>query len=88
MYGYSPQSFPLTFDKTEFPHLDERLQSLKRARHEALAAREIAQWQMAGKINRTFAHFKIGQKVWLDACQLIMRRSPQSKKDPSLLKKN
>jgi len=41
MYGYSPRSFPLTFDKTEFPHLDDRLQSLKRAQQEALAAHEI-----------------------------------------------
>jgi len=25
---------------------------------------------MAGKINGTFDHFKVGQKVWLDACHL------------------
>jgi len=42
MYGYSPQSFPLTFDKIEFPHLDDQLQSLERAQQEALAAHEIA----------------------------------------------
>ena len=70
MYGYSPQSFPLTFDKTEFPHLDNRLQALERAQQEALAAHAIAQSQMAGKINGTFDHFKVGQKVWLDACHL------------------
>jgi hypothetical protein len=70
MYGYSPWSFPLTFDKTEFPHLDDRLQSLKQARQEALAAHEITRSRMARRINGTFDHFKPGQKVWLEARNL------------------
>ena len=70
MYRYSPQSFPLTFDKTEFPHLDNWLQAHEWAWQEALATHEITRSQMAGKINGTFDHFKVGQKVWLDACHL------------------
>ena len=66
MYGYAPQNFPLTHEKTEFPHLDDRLLALERARQEALAAHEIARSRMAGRINGTFDHFKIGQEVWLD----------------------
>ncbi len=29
MYGYAPRNFPLTHEKTEFPHLDDRLLALE-----------------------------------------------------------
>ena len=70
MYGYAPRNFPLTHEKTEFPHLDDQLLALERARQEALAAHEIARSRMAGRINGTFDHFKIGQEVWLDVRHL------------------
>jgi hypothetical protein len=89
MYGYSPRSFPLTFDKTEFPHLDDRLQSLEQARQEALAAHEIARSRMAGRINGTFDHFKSGQKVWLEARNLKLgynKKISTKREGPFLIK--
>ena len=70
MYRYPPRNFPLTHKKTKFPHLDNQLLALERARQEALAAHEIARSRMSGRINGIFDHFKIGQEVWLDARHL------------------
>ena len=70
MYGISPIAIPLTFESTTFPSVEERLNSLSRARQEALAAHELARVRMADRFKRNVRPFRKGQMVWLDAKNL------------------
>jgi len=70
MYGISPIAIPLTFESTTFPSVEERLNSLSRARQEALAAHELARVRMADRFKCNVRPFCKGQMVWLDAKNL------------------
>jgi len=46
MYGITPRAIPLTFNSTKYPTVKARLDALKCARQEALAAHELARIRM------------------------------------------
>jgi len=66
MFGYAPPALPTSFEDTNIPELDERLQLLSRIRREALTAHEIARQRMLHHIKSDFQPFTQGQKVWLE----------------------
>ena len=70
MFGYQPPALPTSFQETEIPKLDERLQLLEEICREALTAHEIAQECMYARIKSDFKPFTLGQKVWLKARNL------------------
>jgi len=73
MYGYPPPAIPSTFEDSNFPNAEERLQSLAAWRQEALAAHEFACQRMAKRIISSHTKFKKGQLVWLEARNLHLR---------------
>ena len=70
MYGITPRAIPLTFNSTKFPTVKARLDALKQARQEALAAHELARFRMLDRFKHDSKPFKKGDRVWLDACNL------------------
>jgi len=76
--GYHPKMFPLTFDKTKTPNLDERLIAIGKARDEATAAHENARRIMRERFTGSWQPFKQGEKVWLEGTNI--RVSHGSKK--------
>ena len=71
IYGTQPTGLPDTFKKTDIPSTESRLEELLLWRSEALAAHELAKLWMASQITSTFTPFKVGQRVWLEAKNLI-----------------
>jgi transposase InsO family protein len=67
MFGESPLAIPLSFEKTKYPSLEEKMGTLLRNREEALAAHELARNRMIDRRRSTFVPFKKGDKVWLDS---------------------
>ena len=70
MMGYNPWAIPTVYPSTTVPAVEQRLNNLKRAQEEALAAHELARQRMAERITRGFKPFIKGQKVWLEAKNL------------------
>ena len=68
--GYNPLPFPITFEKTDSPTADQRLDILSKTRVEAMATHELARQLMAERSKRGFRPFKKGQQVWLEAKNL------------------
>ena len=66
MFGYSPLAIPLSFERTKYPMIEDKMKTLQKNREEALAAHELARSCMANRRRSTFTPFKLGQKVWLD----------------------
>jgi hypothetical protein len=77
MMGYTPRAIPMTFQKSTFPNIQDRMESLKKDREEALAAHELARARMAERTKQENPQFKKGEHVWLEAKNL---RLPYSKK--------
>jgi len=63
MYGITPGAIPLTFNSTKYPTVKARLDALKRACQEALAAHELARIRMLERFKRDAKPFKKGDKV-------------------------
>ncbi len=70
MLGYQPTGLTLTYEKTDFPTVKEQLLAMERTHQEAATTHELARQRMAGRIKGMFDHFKVGQKVWLEAKNL------------------
>ena len=66
MFGDSPIAIPLSFEKTKFPMIEEKMKTLIRNHEEALAAHKLARTRMTEQRKSTFIPFKTGDKVWLD----------------------
>ena len=67
MMGYEPQALPEIIETAQLPAVEERLNSLKEARNEALAAHKISQELMKDRIKSKFTPFEVGDRVWLEA---------------------
>ena len=72
MYETNPIPFPLTYETTKFPALDDRMETLSHYRNEALAAHKLAQNRMLKRITAKFTPFEPGTRVWLEAKNLNM----------------
>ena len=70
MGGYEPKAFPIAFENTNIPSVEQRMVMLQRARDEAKAAHELARQKMAERITRGFKPFKKGDQVWLEGKNL------------------
>ena len=70
MMGYEPQALPEIIETARLPTVEERLNSLKEARNEALAAHKISQELMKDRIKSKFTPFEVNDKVWLEAQNL------------------
>ena len=66
MHGESPKMLPITFEKTKYLTIEERMHTLIQDREEALAAHELAMRRIADRQKNTFNLFKKGNKVWLN----------------------
>jgi hypothetical protein len=72
MMGYNPHSLPHTLASSPVPAAEEHLRLLQKAREEAIACHNIAMQQMAECSHGTkYTPWKIGNKVWLSAKNLI-----------------
>ena len=70
MMGYHPRGIPTVFSSSHIPTVEQRLETLLKARNEAAAAHELARQRMAERITRGFTPFSKGQQVWLEARNL------------------
>ena len=73
MFGESPLAIPLSFERTKYPAIQDRMKSLIRNREEALAAHELARSQMADRQKSTFVPFTKGDQVWLDSRNMTIQ---------------
>jgi hypothetical protein len=65
--GYLPKAMPTTFDKTDYPKIEDRLKAMEEDRREAIAAHELARTRMAERISGPdHRPFRKGHKVWLE----------------------
>ena len=77
MHGESPKMLPVTFEKTKYPTIKERMHTLIRDREEALAAHELAMRRIADRQKNTFTPFKKGDLVWLDTRNIKTTNNPK-----------
>ena len=70
MFGESPLAIPLSFERTKYPAIQDRMKSLIQNQEEALAAHEVARSQISKQRKSAFTPFKKGDKVWLDSKNL------------------
>ena len=77
MHGESPKMLPITFEKTKYPTIEERMHTLIRDREEALAAHELAMRRIADRQKNTFTPFKKGDLVWLDMRNIKTINNPK-----------
>ena len=77
MHGESPKTLPITFEKTKYPTIEERMHTLIRDREEALAAHELAMRRIADRRKNTFTPFQKGDLVWLDTRNIKMTNNPK-----------
>ena len=70
MFGESPLAIPLSFERTKYPAIQDRMKSLIQNREEALAAHELARSRMADWQKSMFVPFTKGDQVWLDSRNL------------------
>ncbi|KIN99116.1 hypothetical protein M404DRAFT_156148 [Pisolithus tinctorius Marx 270] len=70
MYGYELKPLPSLIAETHLPAAKSRLDELRKAREEALAAHDLARKTMKDRSSRPFTPFQKGDKVWLEACNL------------------
>ena len=77
MHGESPKTLPITFKKTKYPTIEERMHTLIRDREEALAAHELAMRRIADRRKNTFTPFKKGDLVWLDTRNIKTMNNPK-----------
>src|SRR5271170_3020327 len=77
MLGEAPKSIPITFQKTKYPSVEQRLQSMIKDREEAMASHELAMRKIADRKNNTFTSFKKGDLVWLDTRNIKTTNNPK-----------
>ena len=77
MHGESPKMLPITFEKTKYPMIEERMHTLIHDREEALAAHELAMRRIADRQKNTFVPFKKGDLVWLDTRNIKTTNNPK-----------
>ena len=77
MHGESPKTLPITFEKTKYPTIKERMHALIRDREEALAVHELAMRRIADRRRNTFTPFKKGDLVWLDTKHIKTTNNPK-----------
>ena len=77
MHGESPKTLPITFKKTKYPTIEERMHTLIRDREEALAAHELAMRRIADRRKNTFTLFQKGDLVWLDTRNIKTTNNPK-----------
>ena len=77
MHGESPKTLPVTFEKTKYLMLEERMHTLICDREEALAAHELAMRRIADRRRNTFTPFKKGDLIWLDMRNMKMTNNPK-----------
>ena len=70
MFGESPLAIPLSFERTKYPAIQDRMKSLIQNQEEALAVHEVARSQISEQQKSAFTLFKKGDKVWLDSKNL------------------
>ena len=70
MFGQSPLAIPLSFERTKYLAIQDRMKSLIQNREEALAAHELARSRMADRRKSVFVPFTKGDQVWLDSRNL------------------
>jgi hypothetical protein len=65
--GYLPKAMPTTFDKTDYPKIEDCLKAMEEDRREAITAHELARTRMAERIHAPdHCPFRKGHKVWLE----------------------
>jgi len=73
MIGYNPRSLPHTLASSLVPAVEEHVCLLQKAQEEAIACHNIAMQRMAKQSHRVkYTPWKIGDKVWLSAKNLII----------------
>ena len=77
MYGESPKTLPITFEKTKYLTIKERMHTLICDKEEALAAHELAMRRIADRRKNTFTLFKKGDLVWLDTRNIKTTNNPK-----------
>ena len=77
MHGESPKTLPITFKKTKYLTIEERMHTLICDREEALAAHELAMRRIADRRKNTFTPFKKGDLVWLDTRNIKTTNNPK-----------
>ena len=77
MHGESPKTLPVTFEKTKYLMIEERMHTLICDREEALAAHELAMRKIADRWKNTFVPFKKGDLVWLDTRNIKTTNNPK-----------
>ena len=77
MHGESPKTLPMTFEKTKYLTIEERMHTLIRDREEALAAHELAMRRIADRQKNTFTPFRKGDLVWLDTRNIKTTNNPK-----------
>ena len=77
MHRESPKTLPITFEKTKYLMIEERMHTLIRDREEALAAHELAMRRIADRQKNTFVPFKKGDLVWLDTRNIKTTNNPK-----------
>ena len=77
MHGEPPKTLPITFEKTKYPTIKERMHTLIRDREEALAVHELAMRRIADRQKNMFTPFKKGDLVWLDMRNIKTTNNPK-----------
>src|SRR5271170_5227541 len=77
MLGEAPKSIPITFQKTKYPLVEQRLQSIIKDREEAMAAHELAMRKILDQKTNMFTPFKEGNLVWLDTRNIKTTNNPK-----------
>ena len=68
---------PITFEKTKYLTIEERMHTLIQDREEALTAHELAMRRIADRWKNTFTSFKKGDLVWLDTRNIKTTNNPK-----------
>src|SRR5271154_1109525 len=77
MFGEPPKTLPTSFEKTNFPNIELRMQGLIKDREEALSAHELAARRIADMRRNTFKPFALGDNVWLDNRNIKTTNNPK-----------
>ena len=68
---------PITFEKTKYLTIEERMHTLICDREEALAAHKLAMRRISNRRRNTFTPFRKGDKVWLDTRNIKTTNNPK-----------
>jgi len=72
MMGYEPQGIPHILPNSAIPAAEDRIRYLQKIREEAITCHNLAMQHMAARsYGKKFEPWKVGEKVWLSAKNLI-----------------